>query len=105
MRGKSTPIGQETETAAGSLNAQTRRHVFRGFDSSIERLLGADMRLIYGMAAPILMIIGLIVVLGLSPAPWLVAAILVIEIGGLGVVVAGLLEMLNDEDEDEPGAA
>jgi hypothetical protein len=72
---------------------------FRGFDESVERVLGADMRLIYGMAVPILMVCGLIVVLALSPATWLVVAVLVIEIALLAVVVLGFFGLLN---EDEP---
>ncbi len=80
-----------------------RRKVFAGFDASVERVLGADMRLIYGFAVPILMVVGMIVVLALRPETWLVISILVLEVGALAVVVAGIVEMLNEEDDD-PGA-
>ena len=83
-------------------SAQTHRHVFRGFDESTERFLGADMRLIYGIAVPILMIIGLIILLALNPTTWLVVAILLLEVAALGVVVAALMELMrDDENEDE----
>jgi chromate transport protein ChrA len=74
---------------------------FHGFDESVARLLGADMRLIYGMAAPIVMIVGLIIILALSPATWLVVAIVALEIAALGLVVAGLMGMLNEDDQGE----
>lgn len=73
---------------------------FRGFDESVEQVLGADMRLIYGFAIPILMVIGLIVILGLSPATWLVVAILVMEVAALCVVLTGFIGMLNEPDDD-----
>lgn len=77
------------------------RQVFRGFDDSTERILAADMRLIYGIGAPILMVVGLIILLALNPTTWLVVAILVLEVAALGVVVAALFELMrDDEDED-----
>lgn len=76
-------------------------HPFHGFDESVERALGADMRLIYGMALPILMVVGLIVMLALSPAVWLVASILVLEMAALGVVIYGFVGMLNEAEDDE----
>ncbi len=78
-------------------------NAFSGFDASVERTLGADMRLVYGMAVPILMVVGLIIILALSPAVWLVAAILVLELALLGVVVYGFVGMLNDDDDMNAG--
>jgi chromate transport protein ChrA len=82
-------------------HSHEHRFVFRGFDQSVERVLGADARLLYGMLVPILMIVGLIVVLGLSPAAWLVAVIVGFEIAALLLVVRGLLEMMSDDQDDE----
>jgi hypothetical protein len=85
-------------------SSRTEQHepIFRGFDSSVERLLGADMRLLYGLGAPILMVVGLIIVLALQPAAWLVGMIVVVEIAGLATVITGLLGMMStDDDEDE----
>ena len=73
----------------------------RGFDSAVERGLGADMRLVYGILAPIVMVIGLIVVLALQPATWLVAVVVVAEIGALAVVITGLLGMMSTDDDQE----
>jgi hypothetical protein len=81
-------------------NHQQHENAFRGFDQSVERVLGADMRLVYGMAVPILMIVGLIVILALSPAVWLVAAIVVLELAALGVVAYGFVGLLEEPDEE-----
>ncbi len=75
-------------------------NAFHGFDESVERVLGADMRLVYGMAVPILMIVGLIVILALSPATWLVVSILILEAAALGVVIYGFTGLLNEPDEE-----
>jgi len=83
----------------------SRGNAFRGFEESVERALGADMRLVYGMAVPILMIIGLIVILALSPSVWLVATIMVVELGALAVVMYGFAGMLNEpEEQDRSGS-
>ena len=76
-------------------------HAFRGFDESVERAVGADLRLLYGMLVPILMICGLIVVLALSPTVWLVAFIVVLELGALAVVGYGLAGMLGEAEGDD----
>lgn len=76
-------------------------HPFKGFDDSVERVLGADMRLIYGFAAPILMVVGVIIVLALNPATWLVIAIVVIELAAMGVVLGGFTGMLNEPSDDD----
>jgi hypothetical protein len=76
-------------------------HPFRGFDESVEHTLGADMRLIYGFAVPILMVTGLVVILALTPATWLLVSIMVLEVAALCVVVTGFMGMLNEPaDED-----
>jgi hypothetical protein len=80
--------------------AHEHRYVFRGFDQSVTRVLGADARLLYGMAIPILMIVGLILVLALNPAAWLVGLIVLFEVAALALVVTGLLEMMSDEQDD-----
>jgi hypothetical protein len=81
--------------------AHERQYIFRGFDASMARLLGADLRLVYGMALPILMVVGLVVLLALNPTTWLVVAIMLVEVAALAVIVAGLLEMMRDDSEDE----
>lgn len=76
-------------------------NAFRGFDESVERVIGADMRMVYGMGVPILMILGLIVILALSPAVWLVATIVVLEIAALGVVAYGFVGLLNESEQED----
>ncbi len=87
--------------ASTSVHADQHRPVFRGFDESMTQLLGADLRLLYGMAAPILMIVGLIILLALNPAKWVVGMVVLFEIAGLALIVAGLYEMMSDDDGDE----
>jgi len=87
-----------TESSDPSYTSLT--HVFRGFDRSVERALGADVRLLYGMVVPILMVSGLIVLLALSPQTWLVIAVVLLEIAALGVVATGFAGILNDDDDD-----
>ena len=79
--------------------------VFHEFDATVERSLGVDVRLLYGMLIPILMVCGLIILLALNPETWLVIAVVLFEAAALGVVVTGFLAMLNeddDTDEDTP---
>ncbi len=80
--------------------ADPDRHVIRGFDASMTRMLGADLRLIYGIGVPIAMIVGLIIVLALNPAKWVVAVIVLCEIGGLALIVTKLYAMMSDEEPD-----
>ncbi|MGA2924533.1 MAG: hypothetical protein ABSG43_00855 [Solirubrobacteraceae bacterium] len=88
-------------TAQPDPQAQPPQHAFHGFDQSFVRLFGADFRMIYGMAVPILMVIGMIVILALTPTTWLVVAIVLLEMAGLSTVVYGLFGMLNEREEDE----
>jgi len=89
--------------STGPSDTYPHEHPFRGLDRSIERVLGADLRLIYGFLVPILMLVGMIIVLGLQPSAWLVAPIVVLEVAGLFVIVYGLMGMLNEPAEDEAG--
>jgi hypothetical protein len=88
-----------TEPSPASYTSLTR--VFRSFDRSVEQTLGVDVRLLYGMAIPVLMVSGLIILLALSPQTWMVIAVLLLEVAALGVVMTGFLGMLNDSDEDD----
>jgi hypothetical protein len=96
---EATTLGGQMATA--SSNSHPHEHPFRGFDESVERTIDADMRLIYGFAVPILMVVGLIAILALSPATWLVITILLVEVAALCVVLTGFIGMLNEPDEDE----
>ncbi len=74
---------------------------YERFDSSMESWLGADLRLIYGMAVPILMVTGLILLLALNPTTWMVVAVLLLELGACAVVIRGILAMLNGGEDEE----
>ena len=77
------------------------KRVFHNFDTSVERALGADTRLLYGMLVPILMVCGVIALLALKPQTWLVIAVLLLEVAALGVVLTGFTVMLDDDDDDD----
>ena len=53
------------------------------------------------MAAPVLMIVGLIVLLALNLAKWVLAVVVLLEIAGLALIVAPLYETMSDDDGDE----
>jgi len=75
--------------------------VLHEFDATVERSLGVDARLLYGMLIPILMVCGLIILLALNPETWLVIAVVLFEAAALGVVVTGFLAMLNEDDDTD----
>ena len=78
--------------------------VFHEFDATIERSLGVDARLLYGMLIPILMVCGLIILLALNPETWLVIAVVLFEAAALGVVITGFLSMLGEDDDTDVAA-
>ncbi|MHB1570911.1 MAG: hypothetical protein ACYCXW_18750 [Solirubrobacteraceae bacterium] len=87
--------------ATGDFHPHQHRFIFRGLDRSLERALGMDGRLLYGMGVPMLMIVGLVIVLALNPATWIVAVIVVLEMGALVLIVSALLEMMRDDQNEE----
>lgn len=84
-----------------SVLAFTQRAFVR-FDRGAQRLLGVDMRLLYGMAVPVVAIGLLIAVLfGYAPSTWTVIALMVVEVILLGVVLCGFTILLRDVPDDE----
>jgi len=77
--------------------------VYRSIDVFIERLIGADFRLIYGMGIPILLLCGVIIALAEYPKAWLVAILVILEVGTLYFIVRGFVDMMDSEDVAEPG--
>ncbi len=75
-----------------------------GLDREVERDLGADMRLLYGMLVPILAVCGLIVWLVFARSYWVVAAAVVLELAALGLIVVKLMAMLAEGEADAGGA-
>ena len=84
--------------------ADPDRHLIPGFDASMTRMLGADLRLLYGIGVPIAMIVGLIIVLAIHPAKWVVGVVVVCEVAGLALIITKLYAMMSDDDE-APGSS
>jgi hypothetical protein len=81
----------------------TGRHAHheRTISDRMESAVGADMRLIYGIAVPMLATIGFIIALAVSGQGWMVPAVVVFLIITLAVVIFGLFEMLGEDETDE----
>jgi hypothetical protein len=62
------------------------------------RLIGADMRLIYGIGVPMLATIGFIIGLAVSGQSWMVIPVVAFLLVTLAVVVFGLYGMLDEDD-------
>lgn len=79
------------------------RNPLHHLDGTLESLFGTDLRLIYGMAAPMLLVIAVIMALVLTPSYWLVGATVVLELCCLAFVVTKLLAMLDETDSEFTG--
>jgi hypothetical protein len=73
----------------------------------VESLLQTgDMRLIYGIFVPFVVVVGLIIALAFSGEELLVIPLMLVLVVMTGVVVVGLNQMMDeDEDDDEEDAA
>lgn len=68
----------------------------------MEKALGIDARLFYGLFVPAAVIVVLVAALAFSPSWWLLVALVIALVGATGVVTVGILQMLGDDsDEDE----
>ena len=74
---------------------------FATFDRAIRRLLGVDMRLLYGMAVPVVGM-GLLIALlfGFAASTWSVVALMTVEVIMLAVVLFGFSGLLSDDADD-----
>lgn len=70
-------------------------------DVAVESAVGVDLRLIYGMLVPVLLVIGLVLTVVFVQSYWLVAATWVVEIAFIGLIVAKTLAMLDEPDRPE----
>ena len=73
---------QGDRMSAESHDSQSAEHAFRAFDKSVERLLGADFRLLYGMSVPVALLVALVVALSFSHSTWLLVSLVLLELGG-----------------------
>lgn len=68
----------------------------------VERILGSgDMRLVYGLAVPLVIAVGFIVALAFSGKTWLVAPLVLVIVALIGIIVVGFNQMLEDEEPDD----
>lgn len=70
----------------------------------MESFWGADIRLLYGIGVPALVLLGLIVVFALHASWWLLAGLVVCLLLLTGVVMIGFLQMLGEDDDDDEDA-
>lgn len=80
------------------------QHSFARFDTAATRVLGVDMRLLYGMGVPVVGTCVLVAIaFGFAASTWAVVAMMIVEVIMLGVVLCGFSGLLNDPpQEDEP---
>jgi uncharacterized membrane protein len=68
----------------------------------VEQLLqSGDMRLIYGIAVPLFVVIALIVALAISGRTILVIPLMLVVVVLTGVIMVGLNQMMSDDDEED----
>ena len=69
-------------------------------EASVERTLGTgDMRLLYGMGVPLLLMTALIIGAFLLESVWLAGVLMVFIAAFTVVILIGLNHMLDDEDD------
>jgi hypothetical protein len=89
--------------AISSPGAHTRYAPVHKFDGAVERFLGADMRLLYGMGVPVVGVSAVIaVVIAFAASPLTVAGLVALEVLMLVVVVVGFFSMLDGSDDTDP---
>jgi hypothetical protein len=71
----------------------------RRLDRAVNTWFGADLRLLYGLGTPILLIVAAMLPLLFHPSYWLVGALLVLVIACTGFIVTKVMAML-DAPED-----
>ncbi len=67
----------------------------------VTRLVGADVRLLYGFAVPIFATVGFIIAFAVSGQGWMIGAVGVFMCIALAVVVFGILGMLDEPDDQQ----
>lgn len=92
--------------AVSSRSFHTRYAPVHRFDGAVERFLGADMRLLYGMAVPVVLASAVVaVVIAFAASPWAIAGLVALVVVMLVVVLVGFFAMLDEtEDTDQDPA-
>lgn len=82
--------------------APAHHHPYARLERAVERVLGADMRLLYGMAVPpVVLCVIIALALGYAASPWVVGGLMVLEAIMVVVILIGFVGVLNSRDEDE----
>ncbi len=80
----------------------TTQRSFARFDRATQRVLGVDMRLLYGMGVPVVATSALIAVaFGFAAGTWAVVGMMVVEVIMLAVVLLGFSGLLRDDADDQ----
>jgi hypothetical protein len=76
---------------------------FARFDAAAQRVLGVDMRLLYGMGVPVVGTCVLVALaFGFAASTWAVVVMMAVEVIMLGIVLCGFSILLRDTRDDEP---
>ena len=77
------------------------QHAFARFDRGTERILGVDMRLLYGMGVPVVLTCVLVTLaFAFAASTWAVVGLMLVEVIMLGVVLCGFSGLLADDPQD-----
>ena len=96
--GHEPPQPRERRARARSVHV----HHVEPLHTRMTRVLGADMRLLYGFAIPMAGVIAFIIALAVSGQAWMIGGVIVFMLIALAVVVFGLYEMLGEDGDEEP---
>jgi hypothetical protein len=84
----------------------TTQRSFARFDRATQRVLGVDMRLLYGMGVPVVGTCVLVALaFGFAAGTWAVVGMMVVEVIMLGVVLCGFSGLLRDDGDDAESEA
>lgn len=90
--GPSPPRDQKQKTHLDPLH---------GVDQAIGSKIDADLRLLYGMIVPMLVVFGLVIWAFLSSSYWLVGVSVAVEFSMIVLIVVKAMAMLDEPDTDE----
>lgn len=97
MQATSTTPYPTAPASPGPQAAQT--DPLAGLDRLLDRLLGADLRWLYGLAVPMFAVFGVIVLVSFHHSIVWAGAALVLEAALLALIVVKSLAILGEEDD------
>lgn len=87
-------------TTAAATRHASDHDPLAGLDRWIEKVIGADFKLIYGVLMPMLLICGVILAIVFTQSVWVVAVTLVLELAFLAFIVVKLMAMLGEGEHE-----